>query len=34
MDIYSKRLFRSKLPTLIVTVLILLIGWIGKILEV
>ncbi len=34
MDTYSKQLFRSKLPTLIVTVLILLIGWIGKILEV
>jgi LPS O-antigen subunit length determinant protein (WzzB/FepE family) len=34
MDAYTKRLFRSKIPTLIVTALILLIGLIGKILAV
>jgi hypothetical protein len=34
MNICTKRLFRSKMPALTVTALILLIGWIGKILAV
>ncbi len=32
MDDYTKRLFRRKIPTLIVTALVLLIGWVMKIL--
>ncbi|SEU06107.1 hypothetical protein SAMN05443270_2870 [Lacrimispora sphenoides] len=34
MDTYTKQLFRSKIPTLIVTALILLIGGIVKLLAV
>jgi|GEM_PF-1095249 len=34
MNDYTKRLFRRKVPTSVVTTLVLLVGWILKFLEI